>query len=168
MIICQECHRENPDDQGICIYCGALLTDPKEIQATRHLDNPDNEEGQPQWGLVRFTPEMRLKLALEEVDNNFNFIGEDFEVLVIGRKDPKTGESPEVDLSEYDALEKGGSRKHAIIMRKDNALHIIDNGSANGTFLNGQRLVAQQPRVLRNGDKIRFGYFVMQITYAHP
>jgi len=38
-------------------------------------------------------------------------------------------------------------------------------GSSNGTFLNGQRLVPNQPRVLRDGDEVRFGKLVAHIYF---
>ena len=53
-----------------------------------------------------------------------------------------------------------------MIIRVDNgALAIVDNNSANGTFLNGHRLVPQQPRILRDGDDIRLGHLTMRVTF---
>ena len=55
--------------------------------------------------------------------------------------------------------------KTAFLLRRDGALHIVDNDSANGTYLNGQRLVARQPRILRDGDDIRLGHLVVRVTF---
>ena len=85
---------------------------------------------------------------------------------LIGRRDPDTGIIPSVDLTEENAVELGVSRKHAIIVRRDGAVHIADNNSANGTFLNGQRLVADRLRVLRDGDDVRVGKIVLRVTFA--
>jgi pSer/pThr/pTyr-binding forkhead associated (FHA) protein len=83
----------------------------------------------------------------------------------VGRYNPTTDEKPEIDLTDYGAVEKGVSRRHAFIIRRDGSLYLVDNDSPNGTFLNGQKLVAQQPRVLRDGDDIRLGHLVLRITF---
>ena len=61
--------------------------------------------------------------------------------------------------------DKGVSRYHAAIVRRDGALSIVDKGGANGTFLNGQRLIAHQPRILRDGDDLRLGHMVLQVRF---
>ena len=42
----------------------------------------------------------------------------------------------------------------------------IKAGSHNGTYLNGQRLIAHQPRVLRDGDDIRLGFLVLRVKFV--
>jgi pSer/pThr/pTyr-binding forkhead associated (FHA) protein len=100
-------------------------------------------------------------------DSNTSFIfdAESIEELVIGRQDPNTGQSPDVDLREHGAVEKGVSRRHATIIRRNGSLSIVDQGSPNGTFLNGQKLIANQPRVLRDGDDVRLGHLVLRVTF---
>lgn len=51
------------------------------------------------------------------------------------------------------------SRTHAIIVRHGRQARLLDNRSANGTFLNGRRIVAA---VLNDGDVIRVGPAVLQ------
>jgi FHA domain len=51
------------------------------------------------------------------------------------------------------------SRMHAIIVRHGRHARLLDNRSANGTFLNGRQIVATN---LRDGDVIRVGPVVMQ------
>jgi len=55
------------------------------------------------------------------------------------------------------------SRKHAELHRTDAALQIIELGSTNGTYLNGERLPANQPRALNVGDELRFGDKVFKL-----
>ena len=50
------------------------------------------------------------------------------------------------------------SRTHAIIARYGRQARLLDNRSANGTFLNGRRVVAAN---VRHGDEIRIGPLVM-------
>jgi pSer/pThr/pTyr-binding forkhead associated (FHA) protein len=75
--------------------------------------------------------------------------------LLIGRAVPTTegrlGEDPEM------------SRRHAQVSRgSDGRLRIEDLGSANGTFVNGERLNA--PRTLEAGDVVKVGRTVLQVT----
>ncbi len=166
MIECPNCGRSNEDSAKICVYCGTPLIDMKQTYAsTRSLDDTDFEEGVPKWGSARFSSQMNLIIGVEKDTRAMVFDANRIEELVIGRKNPDTGEAPEVDLSSYEAMDKGVSRRHAAIIRKDGSLHIVDMGSANGTFLNGQRLVANQPRVLRDGDDVRLGHLVLRITF---
>jgi pSer/pThr/pTyr-binding forkhead associated (FHA) protein len=47
------------------------------------------------------------------------------------------------------------SRHHAWIREQEGSFLVFDIGSANGTFVNDERVEA--PRVLENGDTVRFG-----------
>lgn len=165
MIKCPNCGHENGDKTQICEVCGELLVKPTGVDTTLYGENADYEEGTPKWGSARFNATMSLVLDVLETKSQFVFALDKIEELVIGRKDPITGDTPPIDLSEVNGLEKGVSRKHAMIVRRDGALHVIDNGSANGTYLNGQKLVAEQPRILRDGDDIRVGYLVMRVSF---
>lgn len=166
MTKCQECGNENESDAKICVFCGALLVNAGETATrTRSLDDADFEEGTPKWGSARFNTRTHLILGIDGEPRTFTFDANEIEKLVLGRVDPNTGESPEVDLTKYDAVEKGVSRQHASIVRKDGSLYLVDQSSANGTYLNGQKLVANQPRVLRDGDDVRLGHLVVRITF---
>ncbi len=49
------------------------------------------------------------------------------------------------------------SRKHATISASGSDYSVTDNGSSNGTFLNGVRIPANTPQVLRVGDEVQIG-----------
>ncbi|MEQ8674141.1 MAG: FHA domain-containing protein [Aggregatilineales bacterium] len=166
MIECHECGRKNEASAKICVYCGAVLMDvQQEYASTRTLNDTDFEEGVPKWGSARFNAQMNLVVGVEKEAKSMIFDASQIEELVIGRRNPDSEEAPEIDLEKWGAVDKGVSRRHAAIIRKDGSLHVVDRGSANGTFLNGQRLVANQPRVLRDGDDIRLGHLVIRITF---
>ena len=111
---------------------------------------------------------MRLIITVQGSTKPFIFNVERIEELVIGRLDPETGASPDVDLREYGAVEKGVSRRHATITRRGDTLYLVDLGSPNATFLNELRLFPHQPRVLRDGDAIRVGHLILQVKLASP
>lgn len=164
MIECSNCGRKNEENEKICVYCGTPLN--LEQVATRTFSDTDYEEGRPHWGTARFNSRMCLIINERDSRKRHTFYFDEIEELTLGRFDPATGQTPELDLTEYQAAEKGVSRRHATIIRRENALSIIDQGSPNGTFLNGQRLVPHQPRMLRDGDEVRLGHLVLRITFA--
>lgn len=53
------------------------------------------------------------------------------------------------------------SRSHAILVRHGHATRLLDNRSANGTFVNGRQIIAAN---IADGDVIRLGPVVM--TYV--
>lgn len=88
------------------------------------------------------------------------------EVMTIGRGDPDRGISPDVDLGPHGGHVKGVSRNHAVITTKDNSITVTDVGSANGTRLNGFKLKANTPSLLRHGDELSFGQLTVQVLFA--
>ena len=89
--------------------------------------------------------------------------------LIFGRFDQSGGVIPDVDLSDYDGVALGVSRLHMGLTydERHHQLTIKDMGSANGIFVNGQRLSAYETRTLRNGDRLELGQLMMQVIYAH-
>ena len=76
--------------------------------------------------------------------------------VVIGRA---MGEDPEFDYIVLDS--KTVSRKHAIIEYLDYNLWVIDQGSANGTFLNEKRITGRVG--LKNGDTLRLHKYQLRV-----
>ncbi len=162
MKICPNCDYENEINTKICTRCGDLLIAPS---GTAIINTDDSEvESSPKYGSVRFGN--HLKLDVLDGKTTFEFDHDEVEELVIGRKDPTTDYLPAIDLTPERASKMGVSRKHAVIVRRDGALHIRDNNSSNGTFLNGQRLIEDKMRVLRDGDDIRVGKIVLRVTFG--
>ncbi len=72
-----------------------------------------------------------------------------------------------VDLSRFDAVELGVSRVHATLSFEDSSetFRLEDNGSINGTYLNGEPLSPNRPVVLDNADEIRLGQLRLYIYF---
>ncbi|MBI5929110.1 MAG: FHA domain-containing protein [Chloroflexi bacterium] len=85
--------------------------------------------------------------------------------MTVGRADIQSGHYPDIDLSSYNAVEEGVSRAHATMQYNDNTLTLVDLGSVNGTYLNGQRLIPRQSRIVHDGDEMRFGKLVLRIYF---
>ncbi len=59
------------------------------------------------------------------------------------------------------------SRKHCIIVLKDNRVLIQDLKSRNGTFVNDKRLPVDKAKVLSGGDTLRIGKLVFELVVEH-
>jgi len=81
----------------------------------------------------------------------------------IGRLDAAHGIFPDLDLSSDGGLEGGVSRHHCKIHQRGSAYLVEDVGSANGTFLGGQRLTPYLPHVLDDGVELQVGRVKLRV-----
>jgi len=79
----------------------------------------------------------------------------DSPMVVIGR-----GEGSEVRLPDPSV-----SHRHATIRQRGSEYILVDEGSANGTFMGGVKLGAHAPRILRHGDLARVGRVWLEIRF---
>lgn len=87
-------------------------------------------------------------------------------IIHVGRFDPDLGFKPELDLTPFDGLDMGVSRRHALIRREAGGYVIIDQQSSNGTWLDGARLSAGRPYPLPPKAAVRFGDLLVQLSTA--
>lgn len=59
------------------------------------------------------------------------------------------------------------SRKHCIIVTRDNRVLIQDLASRNGTFVNDKRLPTDKAKVLKAGDKLKVGKMEFEVLIEH-
>ncbi len=85
------------------------------------------------------------------------------EPMILGRS--CTRAQNVVDLSEFNALEHGVSRRHCKLELKDGQLLITDLESSNGTYLNDKRLVPHQKYVVLHGDRLILGTLHLTVEY---
>jgi molybdenum cofactor synthesis domain-containing protein len=88
------------------------------------------------------------------------------EEMSIGRLDPASGSFPDVDLSDYGGVEKGVSRRHAKIIRREGRFFIEDLGSFNGTFLNHKKLTPYRLEALTSGDELLLGKLALRVSFT--
>lgn len=84
----------------------------------------------------------------------------------VGRADVAQSWHPELDVIPYGggAPDLGVSRHQARITRQDGAFVVVDVGSTNGTYVNGQAATYNQPVPLHNGDTLSFGALNTQVS----
>jgi hypothetical protein len=165
MVKCPYCQHEMMEGALFCEDCGlSLWGDSTGEVSTRKLEEEANEFSvKSGWGTATFQDLNQVIIHVRDAQDPIT-IRPSNEYL-IGRHDVASGIAPDLDLTPYGALDKGVSRLHASLRRGDEVLSIVDLDSANGTYLNGQRLAAHQPRLLRDGDEIRLGKLVLHIYF---
>jgi pSer/pThr/pTyr-binding forkhead associated (FHA) protein len=87
--------------------------------------------------------------------------------FTLGRVSEGQPVMPDIDLGPYQAFTHGVSRLHAVIRRGVNDVLLSDLASANGTFINGQRLPADEERALAHGDVVSLGSLKLQILFKN-
>jgi pSer/pThr/pTyr-binding forkhead associated (FHA) protein len=166
MIKCPFCGTENVPNTLFCIECGTYLleddqkgTDPLGANEIGWVGDTNNEsdadgvaqEAGPQIITFKFGESQReLELSLDRA-------------IHIGRLDAASDVFPEVDLTNDGGLERGVSRRHARILKREGAVVVEDLGSINGTFVNSKRLAPYLPEPLKDGDSLQIGRLMMDV-----
>lgn len=166
MIICSFCGTGNREGEMFCLECGNPLDGSVHIE-TRVFEEMKANQGtggkKPLWGTTKFTRSATVILRMESTKESLTL--DTREKYVIGRVDVQSGNYPDIDLTPYGAIDEGVSRVHALFQRTEDTFTVVDMNSSNGTYLNGQRMMPNQPRVLQDGDEVRFGKLVTRIYF---
>lgn len=163
---CPYCGVNSPLGEVICQGCGHILTTDGP-SATRNLLQTKEFFLSHEFFGVDYTLELRVRdtgrvFSLRPQERS----GE----LVIGRVEDSKALTVDVDLSDQDGEALGVSRVHLALRydRDYQTVQVFDLGSANGSFLNGQRLYPNEKRIVRDGDELRLGRLVMRVRFARP
>jgi hypothetical protein len=190
--VCPTCAHRNRPGVLFCENCGTnLVTGQQSAMGTRDLREPqesgpdkdkdkkptvvnetppairldkEQEQAVRSAGTSEFKTEMFLRIEVEGGSTPI-VVKPKTEDMILGRRDPTTGTTPEVDLTSYAGYRMGVSRRHASLALENNQLNLWDLGSSNGTFINGNRLTPHQPHLVRDGDEIRLGQMVLRLFF---
>jgi hypothetical protein len=72
-----------------------------------------------------------------------------------------------LDLSDFNAYRLGVSRQHCQLRRRGTNLIVTDFGSANGTFLNAEKLAAHAEYVIAHGDILTLGQLQIAVFFTN-
>lgn len=166
MIECPSCGRKHRPGTLFCSECGVYLptggplrTEPlpeEELPVSRA--NPWASEPVKEESKVSLIP-LRFKVLSTDRQIQLPSTPE----VHVGRLDAAHGIFPDLDISTDGGLEGGVSRHHCKIHQRGSTYLVEDVGSANGTFLNGQRLTPYLPHVLKDGDELQLGRVKLQV-----
>src|SRR5215475_10567392 len=160
-LVCPICGLVNRPGELACSRCGTILATGGQ---TRKLLNEDEPPKSASWptGEVIVTDQEPITLEIGDIQVSVPVA----EVITIGRvSDIPDDSHPDVDLGPYGAGDKGVSRKHIKIKRKNILVYVADLGSTNGTLLNGRRLIPNAERLLRNGDELTLGRLKVKVKF---
>jgi serine/threonine-protein kinase len=157
--------RPQPEDRppSVEVWKKELQASLNSLNASKdNKDNKDNKEETllPGTILAAEKPEKRRSVAtptLWLVDSNGVGHGLGSNVLVMGRHS-----NADVFIDD-----KNVSRQHALIRAERQRCMVMDNGSANGTFINDQRLGLEW-HVLNQGDVLRIGSATFNVSPSEP
>lgn len=162
---CPVCKLSNEPGAVICVYCGASLdkspTGPPTTQqvkgprvaASEKTRQPAPEMAIPDKGLALYITGSVKPIAIRTEDE-----------FLIGRLGDDPSE-PLVDLAEVEGFTLGISRRHVMIRAAGEGYEIIDLNSKNGTWLDGKRLVPNQPYALPSGARLLLGRMDFIVMY---
>lgn len=180
MFVCSECGYKNRHNVSCCLICGSPLHYSTSILTAVQLevDLPNDK-----FGIAIPDPDLELTLTIRRAIVSLPFHKNS--KLILGRQDQAetdalatpidplhdrlyhsfvTGtpvilhDTPGfLSLIPFDAHQMGVSRRHVMIKHEEHYLIVEDLQSANGTRLNGQRLIPGNQRLLRDGDELLLG-----------
>jgi hypothetical protein len=168
VVRCQVCRTIHVANTVYCTECGAYLLDSEEVKTEPF------EIAQIDWmgklgnaraddmDLPRTGP-LSIRLVVGEGTQKRGLEVFLIRPIRLGRSDPARNIFPEVDLTDYLAMERGVSREHAAIFGRGNLILIEDLGSTNGTLLNGERLDPYMPEPLQHGDQLQLGQMLIEV-----
>jgi hypothetical protein len=144
-IYCQECGFQNPEAANYCARCGALLVKDEGGTETTQTFTPDDGDESPADALE----DLGVKGPALVVRSGGGRTGEIFPL----EGETTIGRSPDCGIFLDDVTV---SRKHAVVVERDNGFLIEDQGSLNGTFVNRRRVESAQ---LENDDELQVGKY---------
>jgi hypothetical protein len=145
-VYCPECGFQNPEAANYCSKCGALLVKDEGGTETTQSFSPEElaEDDGPLEDLTMDGPALVVRSGGGRAGEHFTPQGDR---TTIGR-------SPDCDIFLDDVTV---SRKHAVLVERNGAFLIEDEGSLNGTFVNRKRIDAATR--LESGDEVQIGKY---------
>ncbi len=160
MIECPSCGRKHRPGTLFCSECGVYLPTGGPL-GTAPISEQDLPAGRAHaWktaGEQERAEESPAVLRMEVLSSGRQIELPSAEGVQLGRLDAAHGIFPDVDLTPDRGLEGGVSRRHCKISYDEGKYFVEDLGSANGTFLNGERLTPYLPHILEDGDELQLG-----------
>ncbi|MDH3942933.1 MAG: FHA domain-containing protein [Anaerolineae bacterium] len=162
---CPNCHHHELEGALFCGECGTKLVEQSglstaqipAVESPQEPVNPDIPHSPPP---PTATIESPISLHIVDTGQSIPLVGR--QEFTIGRISEGQAILPDVDLTPYEAYDRGVSRLHATVKLYPERFSITDLGSSNGTRLNNQKIAPHQEEFLSHGDIITLGKFKIQ------
>lgn len=168
MIMCPSCQHSEPDGTIFCNKCGAQLVR-MDTLVTHTIQTDGISTDTLALAKKRKAEAVKITgwVTLQLLDSGKILPLAEQNEFTFGRLSEGQPIMPDVDLTPYRAYESGVSRLHATLKKKENKIIITDLGSANGTFVDGKRLKADQEHELTSGNVISLGKLKIQVLFRN-
>jgi hypothetical protein len=147
---CPECGFQNPEAANYCSKCGALLIHDEPGQHTTMTFTPEEVADDESVSLADLRiegPALVVRAGGGRAGETFGLQGDR---VGVGR-----GPENEVFLDDVTV-----SRRHAVLVKRDDGYYIDDEDSLNGTYVNRRRVETAK---LEDGDEVQIGKY--RLTY---
>ena len=141
---CSRCGHPNKDDAKFCAQCGAPLQGEPTLSLTP-VEAEDEASEEFPFPHDELQPGQALLLVKRGPNAGSTYLLENERTT--------TGRRPDSDVFLDDVTV---SRNHARIERRGDSFFVQDDGSLNGTYVNGERV---EETKLASGDEIQIGMF---------
>ncbi len=160
LALCPRWGNFNRSGEFSCSRCGALLGPGLTTLPLTALDNATTAHLN---GILPSTTERSITLQIDAE----KIVLPIQDAISLGRIVPsEADEDPcDIDLAPFGAANKGISRKHMLIRRKNGLAYVTDLGSTNGTWLNSHRLLPNMERLLHTGDELKLGLLIVKVKF---
>lgn len=156
---CPNCGVCLPATVKVCSSCGHRLDEPPSNADAQAFSWPHTPEGASRFdgdaiAILQFLPSgtcVSLPLARP---------------IVLGYGEQPADDEDLLDLTEFNAAQRGVSYRHCRLQRHEAHLIITDLGSIAGTRLNNEVLPPHDERVVRHGDRLVMGTLHVIITFS--
>jgi pSer/pThr/pTyr-binding forkhead associated (FHA) protein len=150
-VFCPRCGHPNRDDARFCVDCGHPLHE--DVTVTLPAIESEEEGGEDfPFPNDELAPGQSLLLVKRGPNAGSTFLLKDEETTV-GR-DPGSA----IFLDDVTV-----SRRHATVQRRDDGWFVVDSGSLNGTYVNGEQVDETK---LATGDELQIGKFKLTFFAA--
>lgn len=156
---CPRCGKINRLGELFCADCGAALA-----KHGGYAGGTLRLTGDAEQDRAHFGENMQVILRVQQTQEIVRVVPRTDD-MVIGRASPGSVMIPDIDLSRFDGEALGVSRLHASLRRQGTHIVLTDMGSLNHTYINGQRVHAQEVRVVQDGDELQFGQLRVNVYF---
>ena len=152
---CEECGAVGPlartADVPACPQCGSTHVARASLFSPRITRSGDVASDE------RVETDVLVAAALQHVPSPGRYLafidGEEMRLVTVDDDQTRIGRSLTADLRFDDPTV---SRRHALLVRQEDGIRVVDDRSLNGVFVNGERI---DWRMLRHGDEVVVGRY---------
>ncbi|MBN2386295.1 MAG: FHA domain-containing protein [Anaerolineales bacterium] len=168
MITCPNCKNQEVPGAIFCSECGTQLIEGASAR-THEISTAEGKQIKTSDTTVFPKPPPMAPdswISLHMVDSGQILTLTERSEFTLGRVAEGQPIMPDIDLTPYNAYAQGVSRLHAVIKLVHEKIIVMDLGSSNGTYVNGNHLAPYVESPLTHGDVLYLGKLKVQVLFG--